>query len=266
MYAFEYHRPATVSEAANLLGKRSDAKALAGGQTMIATMKQRLAQPSDLVDLTGIAEMRGIKLEGSSLSIGATTRHAEVAASADVKGSIRALAVLASTIGDRQVRGMGSIGGSVANNDPAADYPAGVLGLDATIVTNKRRIASGDFFTGMYETALQPGELITSISFPVPKRAGYAKFANPASRFALIGVFVAQTASGAVCVAVTGGGQGVFRVESMEKALAANFSVEALAGIKVSPDRLNGDLHASAEYRAQLIGVMARRAVTAALG
>jgi carbon-monoxide dehydrogenase medium subunit len=265
MYGFEYHRPGTLADAAALLGKLGDGKPLAGGQTLIATMKQRLAQPSDLVDLGGIAELRGIKVEGDTISIGALTRHAEVAASAEVKQRIPALARLASTIGDRQVRAMGTMGGSVANNDPAADYPAGVLGLDGTVVTNKRRIASADFFTGMYETALQPGELITSISFPVPKRAGYAKFPNPASRFALVGVFVSQAANGSVRVAVTGAGPGVFRVAEMEKALTADFSPDAIAGVKVAASGLNTDLHADAEYRAHLIGVMARRAVASAL-
>jgi carbon-monoxide dehydrogenase medium subunit len=266
MYAFEYHRPGTLAEAGALLGKLGEGKPLAGGQTLIATMKQRLAQPSDLVDLGGIAELRGIKVEGGLVTIGALTRHAEVAASAEVKQHIPALARLASTIGDRQVRAVGTMGGSVANNDPAADYPAGVLGLDGTVVTSKRRIASADFFTGMYETALQPGELITSISFPIPKRAGYAKFANPASRFALVGVFVSQAANGSVRVAVTGAGPGVFRVAELEKALAASFSPDAIAAVKVPAAGLNTDIHASAEYRAHLIGIMAKRAVAAALG
>lgn len=265
MYAFQYHRPGSVAEATALLGKLGDGKALAGGQTLVAAMKLRLAQPSDLIDLGGIAELSGIKVEGNAVVIGALTRHADVAASAEVRQRIPALAALAGGIGDRQVRAAGSIGGSVANNDPAADYPAGVLGLDATVITTARRIASADFFTGMYETALQPGELITAISFPIPQRAGYAKFANPASRFALLGVFVAQTASG-VRVAVTGGGNGVFRATAVEQALAGSFSAAAAAGAKVGADMLNGDMHASAEYRAHLVSVMAGRAVAAALG
>ena len=266
MYAFQYHRPGSVSEAAALLAQLGDGKALAGGQTLIATMKQRLAQPSDLVDLGGIADLRGIKSEGDALVIGASTRHAEVAASAEVRQRIPALAHLANGIGDRQVRAVGTLGGSVANNDPAADYPAAVLGLGATVITTQRRIAADDFFTGLFETALKPGELITAISFPVPKSAGYAKFANPASRFALVGVFVSRAANGSVRLAVTGAGSGVFRVAEMEKALAAQFSPDAIAATRVSADGLNGDIHASPEYRAHLIGVMAGRAVAAALG
>jgi len=266
MYAFQYHRPGSVKEAAALLGKFGDGKALAGGQTLIATMKLRLAQPSDLVDLGAIAELRGIKVEGDALTIGALTRHAEVAGSAEVKKRIPALAVLAGGIGDRQVRAVGTLGGSVANNDPSADYPAGVLGLGATVITTQRKIAADDFFTGMYETALKPGELITAISFPLPKRAAYAKFPNPASRFAMIGVFVSQAANGAVRVAVTGTGGGVVRDAALEKALTANFSPDALAAVKVSAKGLSNDMHASPEYRAHLIVVMAKRAVAAALG
>jgi len=265
MYAFQYHRPGSIGEAAALLAKNADARALAGGQTLIAAMKLRLSQPSDLVDLGGIAELRGIKTSGDTLSIGAGTRHAEVAASPEVRKAIPALAGLAEGIGDRQVRAVGTIGGSVANNDPAADYPAGVLGLGATIVTNQRRIAADDFFTALYETALKPGELIVSIDFPVPQRAAYAKFANPASRFALIGVFVGQAKSG-VRVAVTGGGSGVFRVATLEKALAAKFAPESVAGVNIGSDGLGSDMHGSAEYRAHLIGVMAKRAVAQALG
>ncbi|MBI3524904.1 MAG: xanthine dehydrogenase family protein subunit M [Betaproteobacteria bacterium] len=266
MYAFQYHRPGSLKEAAALLGKLGDGKALAGGQTLIATMKLRLAQPSDLVDLGAITELRGIKVEGDALMIGALTRHAEVAASAEVKKRIPALAVLAGGIGDRQVRAVGTLGGSVANNDPAADYPAGVLGLGATVITTQRKIVADDFFDGMYETALKPGELITAISFPLPKRAAYAKFPNPASRFAMIGVFVSQVANGSVRVAVTGAGGGVFRDAALEKALTANFTPEAVTSVKVSASGLSSDMHASAEYRAHLIGVMAKRAVVAALG
>jgi len=244
MYAFQYHHPASLGEAATLLGKLGDGKALAGGQTLVAAMKLRLAQPSDLVDLGGIAELAGIQADGDALVIGALTRHADVAASADVRKRIPALAHLAGGIGDRQVRAAGTLGGSIANNDPAADYPAGVLGLGASVVTSQRSLGADEFFKGLYETALKPGELIKSVSFPVPKRAGYAKFANPASRFALIGVFVSQAASGAVRVAVTGAGNGVFRSAELEKALTASFT----------PDR------------AHLVSVMAKRAVAAALG
>ena len=211
MYAFEYHRAKSVEEAAQLLAK-SGGKALAGGQSLVGAMKLRLAQPGTVVDLGQIAELRGIRKEGDALVIGATTRHAEVAASAEVRKHIPALASLAEHIGDRQVRNMGTLGGSLANNDPAADYPAAVLSLGATVRTNKRTIAADDFFKGMYETALADDELITAVSFPVPKRAAYVKFPNPASRFALVGVFVAETGGG-VRVAVTGAGPGVFRVE-----------------------------------------------------
>lgn len=265
MYSFEYHRPADVAQAAALLARQDGAKALAGGQTLVATMKLRLASPSDLVDLGAISELRGIRVQGSELIVGAMTPHAEVAASAEVKSRIPALAGLAGGIGDRQVRALGTLGGSIANNDPAADYPAGVLGLGATVITTARRVAADDFFTGMYETALQPGELIIAVSFPLPKRAGYAKFNNPASRFGLAGVMVSQAASGAVRVAVTGAGGGVFRVAEMERALSASFAPAAVEGIRVAADTLNGDLHASAEYRAHLITVMAKRAVAAAL-
>jgi carbon-monoxide dehydrogenase medium subunit len=259
MYAFEYHRPKSVSDAAALLAK-SQGKAIAGGQSLVGAMKLRLAQPGTIVDLGEIAELRGIKKDGNNLVIGATTRHAEVAASADVKKNIPALAVLAEGIGDRQVRNMGTIGGSLANDDPAADYPAGVLGLGATVQTNKRQIAADDFFKGMYETALQPDEIITAVSFPIPKRAAYVKFRNPASRFALVGVFVSQGGDG-VRVAVTGAASSVFRVGAMEQALGKKFSADALKGVKVDAGDLNSDLHASAEYRAHLIGVLAARAV-----
>ena len=205
MYEFNYHKATSVADAAAKLGAASDAKLMAGGQTLIAALKLRLASPSDVIDLRGIAELRGIKKDGGAISIGALTTHAEVAASKDVLQTVPALASLAASIGDPMVRNMGTLGGSIANNDPAADYPAGVLALGATVHTNKRKIAAGDFFTGMYETALQPGEIITSVSFPLPKRAGYAKFKNPASRYAIVGVFVAETANG-VRVAVTGAG------------------------------------------------------------
>lgn len=265
MYAFQYHRPGNINDATTLLGNLGESKALAGGQTLIATMKQRLAAPSDLVDLSGIADLTGIRADGDNIVIGAMTRHAEVASSLEIARRIPALAHLAGEIGDRQVRACGTLGGSVANNDPAADYPAGVLGLGATIITTQRSIAADEFFSGLYETALKPGELIKSVSIPVPQKAGYAKFANPASRFALIGVFVCQGAGGAVRVAVTGGGFGVFRSPELEKALAGSFTPQAAAAVKLPVDRFSGDLHGTPEYRAHLASVMAGRAVSAAL-
>jgi carbon-monoxide dehydrogenase medium subunit len=264
MHAFNYHRPSSVNDAAALAAKQAEGKLLAGGQSLVQAMKLRLASPSDLIDLGAIGELKGIKADGTAVTIGAMTRHAEVAGSADVKKAIPALAYLASQIGDRQVRNMGTLGGSLANADPAADYPAAVLALGATVVTNKRKIAADDFFKGLYETALQPGEIITQVSFPVPKRAAYTKFKNPASRFAIVGVFVADTGKG-VRVAVTGAGPSAFRVADMEKALASKFAPDAVAGVKVKADGLNTDLHASAEYRAHLVTVMAKRAVEAAL-
>jgi len=264
MYAFKYQRAQSVADASAFAAKNSDAKLLAGGQSLIATMKLRLSQPSDLIDLGGLAELRGIKVEGSTVTIGAMTRHAEVAASAEVKKAIPALASLAWSIGDRQVRNMGTIGGSVAHNDPAADYPSAVLALNATVNTNKRKIAADQFFKGMYETALEAGEIITSVSFPCPKRAAYMKFKNPASRYAIVGVFVADTGKG-VRVAVTGAAPCVFRVAEMEKALSAKFAPESVASIAVPEKGLNSDLHAKADYRAHLITVMAKRAVAAAL-
>jgi aerobic carbon-monoxide dehydrogenase medium subunit len=265
MYQFNYHKASSVADAVALLARNSDAKLLAGGQTLIAAMKLRLAAPPDLVDLGAIAELRGIKADAGTLSIGAMTSHAEVAASKEVMRSIPALAALAASIGDRMVRNMGTIGGSVGNNDPAADYPAGVLGLGATVNTNKRKIAGDQFFKAMYETALEPGEIITSIGFPVPKRAGYAKFKNPASRYAIVGVFVSEGGSG-VRVAVTGAGPSAFRVPEMEKALAAKFSPDSVGDIKIAAAGLNSDIHASSEYRAHLVTIMAKRAVQAALG
>jgi len=265
MYAFNYQKAKSVADAAAALAKNPDAKALAGGQSLIAAMKLRLAAPAAVVDLGGVAELRGIKSDGKNLVVGAMTRHSEVVFSDDVRKAIPALAHLAGEIGDRMVRNMGTLGGSIAHNDPAADYPAAVLGLGATVETNKRKIAADDFFKGLYETALEPGELITSVSFPVPKRAGYAKFKQPASRFALVGVFVADTGSG-VRVAVTGAGPCVFRVPEMEKALASKFAPESVANIRIPDKGLNSDIHASAEYRAHLVTVMAKRAVQAALG
>jgi carbon-monoxide dehydrogenase medium subunit len=264
MYAFEYHRPTSIRQAASLIGKSEDVKFLAGGHTLLPTMKLRLAAPANLVDLGQIAELRGIERSARSVSIGAMTPHAQVATSADVWEAIPALAELAEMIGDPAVRNRGTIGGSVANNDPAADYPAACVGLGATIVTNKRKIAADDFFKGLFETALEDGEIITSVSFPIPAKAGYAKFRNPASRYALVGVFVAKRAS-EVRVAVTGAGaNGVFRVPAMEQALTQRFIPKSLDGVTVPPDGLNSDLHADAVYRANLIGVMARRAVQTA--
>jgi carbon-monoxide dehydrogenase medium subunit len=263
MYAFEYHRPHTLSGALADLAK-ADARALAGGMTLLPTMKQRLAQPSALIELKDVPELSGLSRDGDNLVIGAMTRHADVARSAVVQAAIPALARLAGGIGDPHVRNRGTIGGSIANDDPAADYPAAVLGLGATIVTSKRRIAADDFFKGLFETALETGELITGVSFPIPQKAAYMKFPNPASLYALVGVFVAKTAGG-VRVAVTGAGEnGVFRASAMEAALNANFSPSALDGVSVPASGLNSDLHADADYRAHLIGVMAKRAVAAA--
>jgi carbon-monoxide dehydrogenase medium subunit len=263
MHAFKYHRPSSLNDAAALAAK-GEAKLLAGGQTLVQTMKLRLASPSDVVDLGGLKDLAGIKSDGKSVTIGAMTRHAAVAGSADVNKAIPALAALVGTIGDRQVREMGTLGGSIANNDPAADYPAAVLGLGATIITNKGRHEADKFFKGLFETALGKGEIITGVSFPVPKRAAYMKFKNQASRFAIVGVFVADF-GGSVRVAVTGAGPGVFRQADMEKALAAKFDPSSVANVKQKQDGLNSDLHASAEYRAHLVTVMAKRAVEAAM-
>lgn len=264
MYPFEFHRPATLKDAAALLRKTEDARLLAGGQSLLPAMRMRLARCGALVDLSNLPELRGITVSGTNVAIGAMTRHAEVAASKDVMMAIPALARLAAGIGDRQIRNQGTLGGSLANNDPAADYPAAVLGLGAVVETNKRSIPGDKFFTGMLETALKPGEIITQVSFPMVKRAAYVKFANPASRYALVGVFVSEIA-GSVRVAVTGAAPCAFRVKSMEKALAAGFAPGAIAKIKVPADGLNADLHASAEYRSHLITVIAQRAVEAAL-
>lgn len=263
MHAFNYHRAGSLPEAATLAGK-GEAKLLAGGQSLVQAMKLRLASPSDLVDLGTLKELQGIKSDGKTVTVGAMTRHAEVQNSADVKKAIPALAALAGMIGDRQVRAMGTCGGSIANNDPAADYPAAVLALNATITTNKGKYEADKFFTGLYETLLKPGEIITSVSFQVPKRAAYMKFKNPASRFAIVGVFVADF-GGSARVAVTGAGPCVFRQADMEKALAVKFAPESAAGVKQKKEGLNTDLHASAEYRAHLVTVMAKRAVEAAL-
>jgi carbon-monoxide dehydrogenase medium subunit len=264
MYAFEYHRPSSTKEALDLAAKKSEGKFLAGGQSLVQAMKLRLSAPSDLIDLGSLKDLQSLKVDGGNVVVGAMVRHAQVAGSGEVQKAIPALAQLAGMIGDRQVRHMGTIGGSLANSDPAADYPAAVLGLGATITTNKRKIEADKFFKGLYETALEPGELIASVSFPAPKRAAYMKFKNPASRFALVGVFVADF-GGNVRVGVTGAGACAFRQADMEKALAAKFAPESVANIKVKPDGLNNDLHASPEYRAHLVTVMAKRAVEAAL-
>ena len=263
MYDFQYHRPKSVADAVAALKKASDGKLIAGGQTLLPTLKQRLAQPSDLIDLSGVAELRGIKVEGNAVVIGAMAKHAEVSSSAEVQKAIPALARLASEIGDAQVRNMGTLGGSIANSDPAADYPAAIVGLNATIKTNERTIGADDFFKGIFTTALKEGEVIVSVSFPVPEKAAYMKFDNPASRFAMVGVFVAKSGSG-VRVAVTGAGPSVFRVKAMEEALAKDFSGKAVENIKVPASGLNSDIHGSAEYRAHLVTVMAKRAADAA--
>jgi carbon-monoxide dehydrogenase medium subunit len=261
MYGFELHQAKSVGDAAAVIA-RTGGKALAGGQSLVAAMKLRLAQPGHLVDLAGIRELAGIRSEGATLVIGAMTRHAEVASSAAVKAAIPALAVLAEGIGDRQVRNMGTLGGSLANADPAADWPAAVVALDATIVTQKRSIGADAFFKGMYETALAADEIITAVRFPVPQKAAYAKFAQPASRFALVGVFVAKTANG-VRVAVTGAAPSVFRAKPLEEALARDWSAAAARAVKMPSSGLNNDLHGTPDYRAHLISVMAARAVAA---
>jgi aerobic carbon-monoxide dehydrogenase medium subunit len=262
MYQFQYFRPKSLDEARKLFENNGDAKFLAGGQTLIPTLKQRLAQPTALIDLGAIA-MSGIKAAGGTVTIGAGTKHNDVATSAEIRKVIPALADLAGHIGDPAVRHMGTLGGSVANNDPAADYPAAVLALGATIKTTSRTLNADDFFTGMFETALEEGEIVTEVSFPVPEKAAYMKFPNPASRYAMVGVFVAKTKTG-VRVAVTGAASCVYREAAMEAALAKSFTPDAVANIKVSPANLNGDLHGSAEYRAHLVTVMAKRAVAAA--
>jgi carbon-monoxide dehydrogenase medium subunit len=260
MQSFAYHSPASLADAARLAAQ-DDAKIIAGGQTLLQSMKLGLAAPSALVDLRGIAELKGISVGGGAVKIGAGTTHAAVAASKEVQQAIPALADLAGHIGDRQVRNLGTLGGSLANNDPAACYPAAVLGLGATVHTNQRQIAADDFFLGMFTTALADGEIITAVSFPIPEKAGWQKFKQPASRFSLVGVFVSKGPAG-VRVAVTGAGaNGVFRASELEAKLAANWSAAALAGAKVAADGLNSDLHGSAEYRAALIPVLAARAV-----
>ena len=260
MYEFDYHSPKTLDDAVKLFSDADDPQFIAGGQTLLPVMKQRLAMPSDVIDLGGIADLKGISLDGKILTIGAMTPHAEVAASGVVKKAIPALAYLANEIGDPPVRNRGTLGGSISNNDPAADYPGALVGLGATVHTTKREIASDDFFTGLFETTLEEGELVIKVSFPVPEKAAYVKLAQPASRFALVGVFVAVMPDGPR-VAVAGAGPCVFRASEMEKALAKSFTADALDGVSVSSDGLNNDLHASADYRAHLVGVLAKRAV-----
>jgi len=265
MYATNYHRASSVEDAVKLASANDEAKYLSGGQTLLPTMKQRLAAPSDLVDLRHVSGLKGISVSGGSIRIGAATTHAEVANSAEIASACPGLAHLAAHIGDPHVRHMGTIGGSIANNDPAADYPAGLMALNATIVTNKRSISADDFFTGMFDTALEDGELIVAVEIAAPSKSGYAKFPNPASRYAMTGVFVAKHGDGSVRVAVTGAGSGgVFRQADMEQALASNFSAGALDGITVDDSDLMSDIHASSAYRANLVKVMAKRAVTAA--
>jgi carbon-monoxide dehydrogenase medium subunit len=263
MYDFEYHRPRSLDDAAKAAGS-GDVKVLAGGMSLLPALKMRLARYAGLVDLGAIDALKGIRREGEAIVIGAMTPHAEVAASAEVARAIPALAALAGGIGDPLVRNRGTMGGSIANADPAADYPAGVLGLGATVVTSQREIAADRFFLGLFETALKPGEIITAVRFPVPQAAGYCKFRQPASRFALVGVFAARTAGG-VRVAVTGAAPSVFRLKDAEAALAKRFDPAALDGIALAPDGLNSDIHASAEYRASCVMVLAKRAVAQAL-
>jgi carbon-monoxide dehydrogenase medium subunit len=260
MYDFNYHRPATLDEAKEILAGNDEAKLVAGGMTLLPTMKMRLANPSDLVDLSSVDGLTGIRDTGDAIEIGAMTTHADVAASDVVRKGIPALAELADKIGDAQVRNRGTLGGSIANSDPAADYPAAVLGLNATVRTDRREIPADDFFTGMFETALEADEVIVSVHFPKPSKAAYAKFPNPASRYAVVGVMVADT-GGEIRVAVTGAGAHAHRAGDFEKALQGNFSPAALDGLSVDASELNDDLHASADYRAHLVTVMAKRAV-----
>lgn len=262
MQAFAYATPGTLVEASQLAGQE-DAKYMSGGQTLLQSMKLGLIAPSTVVDLGAIAELKGIRRDGNALVIGAGTTHAEVAASPDVQAAIPALADLAGHIGDRQVRNRGTIGGSVSNNDPAADYPSAVVALNATVVTSSRRIAADDFFQGMFTTAMEPGELLVAVEFPIPEKAGYAKMRNPASRYVMAGAFVAKT-GGQVRVAINGAAACVFRQKDMEAALSANWSPAAVAGVKQAADDMNSDIHGSAEYRAHLVTVMAKRAVAAA--
>jgi len=265
MYDFTYHRPTTIRQVASLLAKDEEAKLLAGGHSLIPVLKLRLARPSAIIDLSRVEGLSGIELKGRSIVIGAMTKHGEVANSPVIQEALPALASVPGSIGDPQVRNAGTIGGSIANNDPNADYPAACLGLGATIITNKRRIPADEFFTGMFETALEPAEIITKVSFPIAKKAAYQKFKHPASGFALVGVFVSKRGPD-IRVAVTGaGGGGVFRVTAFEEALKKRFAAKSLDGLTVPAEGLNSDIHAGAEYRAHLIAVLAKRAVAAAV-
>src|SRR5664279_5462651 len=264
MYNFTFHRPTTVRQAAGLLSRNPEAKLLAGGHSLIPVMKQRLAQPSALIDLSLVEGLSGVEQKGRSIVIGAMTRHADAAISPMLQQALPGLAAVPGAIGDPQVRNRGTIGGSVANNDPNADYPAAVLGLGATIITNKRRIAADDYFKGMFDTALEADEIITKVQFPIAKKAAYEKFKHPASGFALVGVFVSKRGSD-IRVAVTGAGSnGVFRVPSFEEALKKRFSPKSIEGMTIPADGMNADIHGSAEYRAHLVAVLARRALAKA--
>ncbi|MDB5370529.1 MAG: carbon monoxide dehydrogenase [Roseomonas sp.] len=260
MYDFEYHKPTTIADAVKILAADPDAKPISGGMTLLPALKHRLNKPSALVDLGGIAELRGVKREGNAIVIGAMAKHYEVATDPLVKEAIPALARMASTVGDTQVRNRGTLGGSLANNDPAADYPAAALALGATFITSRRSIPADDFFVGMFTTALEPDELLVAVSFPIPEKAGYAKLRNPASRYSMAGVFVAKGPAG-VKVGVNGAASCAFRQTEMEAALSANWSADALSGVTQSPDDLNSDIHGGAEYRAHLVIVMAKRAL-----
>ena len=263
MYQTTYHRPRSLADAAGLFSSSGDAAYISGGHTLLPAMKARLAAPANLIDLRHVPELRGIEVTGDSVVIGGGMTHAEVTQSDEVKGAIPTLAELAGTIGDAQVRHLGTIGGSVANNDPAADYPSAVLALAGTVHTDKREIAADDYFTGLYTTALEEGEIVTRVAFRIPETCGYAKFRNPASRYPMAGVFVAKHKDGSVRVAVTGAGNdGVFRWSEAEQALSGNFSADALASLTVPASQMMGDIHGSQEYRANLVAVMARRAIT----
>jgi carbon-monoxide dehydrogenase medium subunit len=265
MYGFEYHRPTSLEQAAALLAENDEAKLLAGGHSLLPVMKQRLAAPPALIDLAGIPGLAGIERTADAVVIGAMTKHVDVETSSTVREAIPAITDMVAVLGDPAVRNRGTLGGSVAGNDPSTDWPAAVLGLAATVVTNRREIPADAFFRGLFETALEEGEIVTRVSFPIPQKAGYRKFRHPASRYALVGVFVAERA-GEIRVAVTGAGaNGVFRWTEAETALAERFAPQALEGLSASAEGLNSDIHADAEYRAHLIGVMARRAVQAAI-
>ena len=265
MYSFTYHRASGLRQATNMLGKLEEPKLLAGGQSLLPAMKLRLASHPNLIDLDRVEGMADIELKGRSLVIGAMARHADVASSPVVQEAIPALAHLANEIGDPAVRHRGTLGGSIANNDPNADYPAAVLGLGATVITTKRRIDADEFFKGLFETALEPDEIITKVQFPLPKKAAYVKFPNPASRFALVGVFAAKFSSDNRLAVTGAGASGVFRVKAFEEALKKRFAPKSLEGLTVPADGMSSDIHGSAEYRAHLIGVLARRAVAAAV-